>query len=262
VAFDRCQAGKSSTPSPRLRSLLVTLDTQPNRSAMIERPSYKTTLFDRYGPDAAHMFRAMGLGAIAAGFSFLMFMTLAIKMLGLSGWLGLLFALCASTALGALSAVVAIMAAESTGKAITGVLASGHTTPYTEQYSYQQALVMQGRLEEALSTLEAIIGEPNSTTDVRIRAAELYAREAKKPERAAELFREVIRDPRCTVGEEVYSANRLVDLLNGPLGQPGRALVELGRLADRYPKSIIGERARQALRSLKAVAAERDQPVA
>src|SRR5260370_7403638 len=118
---------------------------------------------------------------------------------------------------------------------------------------------MQGRLDEALSTLEAIIAEPHSTTDVRIRAAELYAREAKKPERAAELFREVIRNPRCTVGEEVYSANRLADLLHGPLGQPGRAIVELARLADRYPKSTIGDRARQAIRSLKAVAAGRDR---
>ncbi len=68
-----------------------------------------------------------------------------------------------------------------------------------------------------------------------------------------------MRDPRCTVGEEVYSANRLADLLIGPLGQPGRAIVELARLADRYPKSVVGERARQAMRSLKAAAAERDQ---
>src|SRR5205823_165548 len=73
-----------------------------------------------------------------------------------------------------------------------------------------------------------------------------------------ELFREVLRDARCTPGEEIYSANRLVDLLHGPLGQPGQALVQLRRLADRYKNSIVGERALQALRSLKAVAAERD----
>ena len=228
---------------------------------MTERPSYKTTLFDRYGPDAAHLVRALVLGGVAAGFSFLMFMTLAIKMLELPGWLGLLFALCASVALGALSSLIAITSANTAEAAWNGVMASGHTTPYIEQYSYQQALVMQGRLDEALSTLEAIIAEPESTVDVRIRAAELYAREAKRPDRAAELFRDVIRHPKCTAGEEVYSTNRLVDLLHGPLGQPGRALVELRRLADRYPDSVVGERALTALRSLKAVAAERDLPV-
>jgi hypothetical protein len=225
-------------------------------SAMAERTSYKTTLFDRHGPDAAHLWRALGFGAIATGFTFLMFMTLAIKMLDLPGWLGLLFALCASTALGALSALVAIKSAEVAEQTYVGVLVSGNSTPYTEQYSYQQALVMRGRLDEALSTYEAIIAEPDSTPDVRIRAAELYAMEAKNPQRAAELFRDVVRHPRCTAGEEVYSTNRLVDLLHGPLAQPGRALVELRRLADRYPNSPVGDRALTALRTLKALAAE------
>jgi hypothetical protein len=89
--------------------------------------------------------------------------------------------------------------------------------------------------------------------DVRIRCAELYAREAKRPDRAAELLRDAIRHPACTPSEEVYSANRLADLLSGPLGQPGRALVELRRLADRYPNSTVGERAREAIRTLKAL---------
>ena len=226
---------------------------------MTESPSYKTTLFDRLGPDAAHVYRAISLGFIAAGFAFLMFMTLAIKMLGLTGWLGLLFAACASTAFGGLAAVIAIKVADTAEQAYVGALVSGHTTPYVEQHSYQQALVMQGRLDEALASLEAVIAEPQSTADVRIRAAELYAREAKKPERAAELFREVIRHPKCTPGEEIYATNRLVDLLHGPLAQPGRALVELRRLADRFPDSVVSERALTALRSLKAAAAEQAQ---
>jgi hypothetical protein len=226
---------------------------------MTQRPSYKTTLFDRYGPDAAGMFRSLVWGSAVGAVSFLLLLTVALNFLHLTVGQGVLFAVLVSPGMGALTAVVPILMANASEKAVVGLIASGHTTPYTEQYSYQQALVMQGRLDEALSTLEAIIAEPNSTTDVRIRAAELYAREAKKPERAAELFREVIRDPRCTVGEEVYSANRLADLLHGPLGQPGRAIVELARLADRYPKSAVGDRARQAIRSLKALAAERDQ---
>lgn len=228
---------------------------------MTDRLSYKTTLFDRHGPDAAGMVHAVVWGMAVGAVSFLLFLTIALNFLNLTPWQSVMFAIFVSAGMGALTALVPIFMANASEKAVVGLIASGHTTPYTEQYSYQQALVMQGRLDEALSTLEAIIAEPDSTTDVRIRAAELYAREAKRPERAAELFREVIRDPRCTVGEEVYSANRLADLLNGPLGQPGRAIVELARLADRYPKSVVGERARQAIRSLKALAVERDPPV-
>lgn len=227
---------------------------------MVDRPSYKQTLFDRLGPDAAHSVRSMIYGLVLGPIFFMLLFGVGSVHLHLGGWQNLLFALVGGVVMGVAVAKVPVMFGDSAGKGASVVVAGGNTTPYTEQYSYQQTLVMQGRLDEALSTYEAIIAEPDSTNDVRIRAAELYAREAKKFERAAELFRAVSRDPRCTVGEEVYCANRLVDLLNGPLAQPGRALVELRRLVDRYPKSIIGERARQALRSLKAAPNAKDEP--
>jgi len=227
---------------------------------MADRPSYKQTLFDRLGPDAGHSVRSTIYGLALGPVFFMLLLGVGSIHLHLSGWQNLLFALVGGVLIGVAVAKVPVMIGETAGKGASVVVAGGSTTPYTEQYSYQQTLVMQGRLDEALSTYEAIIAEPGSTCDVRIRAAELYAREANKPQRAAELFKEVTRDPRCTVGEEVYSANRLADLYNGPLGQPGRALVELRRLADRYPNSVIGERARQALRSLKALATDKDEP--
>jgi hypothetical protein len=226
-----------------------------------ERPSYKTTLFDRLGPDAVGSIRSALWGWLLGPVFFFLLLGVGSVHLHLMWWQNLPFALVGGVVIGVGVAKLPVMLGNSAGTATTAVVAGANTTPYIEQYSYQQALVMQGRLDEALSTYEAIIVEPNSTVDVRIRAAELYAREAKKPERAAQLFREVIRDPRCTVGEEIYSANRLADLLTGPLGQPGRAIVELARLADRYPKSVVGDRARQAIRSLKALAAEREHPV-
>jgi len=227
---------------------------------MTERPSYKQTRMDRLGPDAANILRSAGWGLVIGAVFFPIISAAASQILHLSRGPTLGVAFVGSVVIGGLVIWVPLIAANMGEKAFHAVMTRGGTSPYTEQNSYQQALVMQGGLDEALASLEAIIAEPGSTLDVRIRAAELYAREAKNAVRAAELFREVIRDPRCAVGEEVYSANRLVDLLTGPLGQPGRALVELGRLADRYPTSIIGENARQALRSLKALAAERDQP--
>lgn len=54
------------------------------------------------------------------------------------------------------------------------------------------------------------------------------------------------------VAEDVYVTNRLVDLLAGPLGDAGRACVELRKLIERYPGSANAQRAREALARLKA----------
>ena len=218
---------------------------------MAERRSYKTTLFDREGPDAGIRIKAYSYAAIAGGASIPMFAGLAVL------W-GFSFPkLIAMAVLGPI--VMCILVGKISLRALDGVEVAGHavlagrnSTPYTEQYSYQQTLVMQGRLDDALASYEAIIAEEDSSVDVRIRAAELYAREAKRHDRAAELLREAIRHPQCSPHEEVYSANRLADLLSGPLGQPGRALVELRRLADRYTGTPVGDRAREAIRVMKS----------
>ena len=219
---------------------------------MAERRSYKSTLFDREGPDAGVRIKAYSHAAIAGGVSFPMFLGF-----------GYMYQL-KPVAFGALvvlgpivmTIVVATISQRMLSSVAHGahvVLAGGSSTPYTQQHSYQQTLVMQGRLDEALASLEAIIADPaSSTVDVRIRAAELYAREAKKPDRAAELLREAIRHPQCTPGEEVYSAFRLADLLSGPLAQPGRALVELRRIADRYAGTQVSDRAKESIRVMKS----------
>jgi hypothetical protein len=224
---------------------------------MSDRPSYKQTLMDRLGPDGGVYLKAMGHGAMAGGASIPILMIGATQ-LRLSIPVGILFIIVGFLTVTAAAAAGGVWITNRAGEGTHRLLAGGNTTPYTVQHSYQQALVMQGRLPEALASLEAIIAEPESTVDVRIRAAELYTREAKNHQRAAELFREAMRHPLCTAGEEAYSVNRLVDLLNGPLQQPGRALVELRRLADRYPDSVIGQRALAALRSLKALKREQD----
>lgn len=221
------------------------------RHPMADRRSYKTTLFDREGPDAGIRIKAYSYAVIAGGASIPMFIGFAsFFALPAAGKLALVL-------LGplVLTVVVAKMSMRALGGvevAVQHVVAGGTSTPYTQQHSYQQALVMQGRLDEALESLEAIIAEPDATVDVRIRAAELYAREAKRPDRAAELLREAIRHPLCTPGEEVYSAFRLADLLSGPLGQPGRALVELGRISDRYRGTPTGDRAKESIRVMKS----------
>jgi hypothetical protein len=217
-----------------------------------ERRSYQKTLFDRHGPDAALIMKVTLRAMSAGGLSFPMILALGAKY-NLLGWRLIAVAILGPIGVGLLTYRITMWALDRTQEGVSAVLeGSQGSTPYTQQNSYIQTMVMQGRLDDAVAEYERLLTEPGSTVDVRIRAAELNTREAGKHARAAELFREAIRHPGCTAGEEQYCVNRLVDLLTGPLEQPGRALVELRRLADRYPNSVIGDRAKDALRILKA----------
>lgn len=212
---------------------------------MIDRPDpapYKSTLFDRHGPDAVNIIKAFGFGLMVFGVT-----AGAILTQGGASIRNLIFAVIAGAAAGS----VGLALSEGAGWLYKRFMVEGASTPYIENYSYQQALVMKGQLAEALESLEAVIAERPEALEARLRAAELYAREANRPDRAAELFRDAQRHPALSVGNDVYVSNRLVDLYTGPLANPGRALVELRRLVDRYPGSAAAKNARDALARLK-----------
>ena len=94
----------------------------------------------------------------------------------------------------------------------------------------------------------------------RLKAAEHYATRNRDPRRAAELFREVRAIPGCSIRDAVYASTRLVDLYDGPLDEPGRALVELRRIIEQYPDTPMAKHARAALPSLKARLQSSDTP--
>lgn len=210
---------------------------------MSERDDYKPTMFDRHGPEAALYIYAVAYGAIAFG---LVAGVLLVKT-GFHWWT---FPI--AIASGLLGGGGGLMFANMGGDAYKALMVNGSSTPYVEQYSYQQSLVMAGKLDEALESFEAVIAEQPNAVDPRIRAAELYDREKKNSLRAAELFRDALRIEPIATGQFVYATHRLVDLYTGPLDEPGRALVELRRLIDRYPGSPAAEQARSALAVLKA----------
>jgi hypothetical protein len=225
---------------------------------MAGRDSYKRTLFDREGPDAGLIIKVNTRAVMAGGISLPIVAAFAVKY-NIRGVWFIAFMIAMPIAIGFFVRTMLWRMMTASETAVRVVLEGGASTPYTEQYSYQQTLVMQGRLNEALESYEAIIAEPDSTLDVRIRAAELYVREAKNHERAAELLQEVIRHQACTPGEEIYAANRLADLLSNHLGEPGKALVQLRRLADRYTGTPTGDRAREAIRALKSIPRRDDE---
>lgn len=128
---------------------------------------------------------------------------------------------------------------------------SGESTPSVPQYSLEQSLVERGQVAEALAMYESRIARSAGDADVRLRAAELYATSGNNPRRAAELFAEVRRIDGVGSGQDIYASNRLIDLYSGALDMPGRALVELRRMIDRYPGTPAAANARNALARLK-----------
>jgi tetratricopeptide (TPR) repeat protein len=210
---------------------------------MAEDAEYNRTLFDRHGPAALDYIRAWAYGAMVFGIVVAAF-TLRVGFM----WWTIPVGLAAGATTGALGLFVAL----SVGNTWKHLMMDGSATPYIEQYSAEQALVMQGKLDEALASFESVIKERPESIEARIRAAELYARDKGNHHRAAELFREAQRIPTIAQGQDVYVAHRLVDLFTGPLNEPRRALVELRRLIERYPGSAAADRARDALATLKA----------
>lgn len=203
---------------------------------------YTPTLFDRHGPAAADFLRAGAYGAMVAG--------AAIGALAIEGYLSM-WTVLGGLAAGAVVCGCGLALSRVVGSAWKHVAVDGATTPYTGQFSYEQALVMRGRVDEAIASFEAIIQRDATAVTARIRAAELYERGRGDAQCAAELFREAQRIESCSTGERVYVAHRLVDLYTGPLNQPGRALVELRRLIEQYPDHPAAAQARDALATLK-----------
>ena len=212
---------------------------------MCANRAYKPTFFDRHGPDGALRLRAIGKAAAV----------FAISVIGFALYGHLTMAIIAACfAVAAFVAWAPLALANGAGATYKRFMVDGTSTPYVEQYSYEQSLVMQGRVDDALASFEAIIADQPTAIDPRLRAAEHYDREKKNFRRAAALFREVQRIDSASYGQFIFVTNRLADLYAGPLAEPGKALVELRRLIALHPTSPAAEHARVALARLKSSA--------
>ncbi len=213
--------------------------------------SYRPTRFERLGHDGPLLLRAVPYMLVVFACLLLLFATLrrtlgyssafvvplALVTTGAITWAGLRFANFAGTHLGRF------------------ILPTGDSTPYEHQFSREEALAARGDIAEALDAFESAIAtipiDAPSGINVRIRTAELCIGKGANPSRAAELLREVQRYPALAAPQDIYASNRLIDLLLGPLAQPSRALVELRRIADRYPDSNAAMHARAAIVTIK-----------
>ena len=218
---------------------------------MNRRPSYKVTFLDRLGPEGVNRLQAAKFGIITFGLGMLMFGVLGSLKLGLGGIPLILFTLVGAFTLSAVGIFAGFKLGEVAGSVAERVYIGGHGTPYEDQFSQEQALVMQRDYSGALALFEQRIAATPGEPKVRMAAADLYMRHGQNPARAAELYREVQRIPGILSGHDVYASNKLADLYLGPLQAPGKALVEFRRLIHRYPNSTAANHARAALANLK-----------
>jgi hypothetical protein len=172
-------------------------------------------------------------------------------LLGLNGWWLPIFMIGFGTAAG--FAIRHLMAAVSHGVAMTvarSVVPTGKSTPYAKAYSYEQSLAARGDVAGSIEAYDEAMLDNATDPEPRVQAAELLMRHGNAA-RAAELFREARRLAGNDRARELYTTQRLIDLYLGPLDDPGRATVELRRLADRFAGTREAEAARNLIVSLK-----------
>ena len=218
-----------------------------------DSPEYKRSWFDTAGPDAGLRLKAAAYGAMTGALTFACLMLIAAQG-GSSPRAGGLFVfLLIGILVGWLTTYLTNKISDGAGAvAKSFTLPSGNSTPYEQTFSYQEALAIRGDMAGALESYEAIISENPTAIPPRMKAAEHYATKNRNPARAAELFREIRSMEGVSSRDSIYASSRLVDLYEGPLADPGRALVELRRIIELHPNSSLATHARTALPRLKA----------
>ena len=176
-------------------------------------------------------------------------------LIGVRGPLLFVFAFLSGSLLGFLVKRVVTGVSEGVANAFLRILwPSGNSTPYQQTYSAEQALAANGDLAVAMEAYRSAIQRNPHDPEPRLQAAELLFRTS--PEEAANLFVEARRLCGDNRTRELYSTQRLIDLYLDHLGDRTRAMVELRRLAERFPGSREGEAARTILSRLKQEQAE------
>lgn len=102
-------------------------------------------------------------------------------------------------------------------------------------HSHAEALAAKGNLADASAAFDALRAEHGERVASLRAEADLQMAPGGDPDRARELLVRIRKAPDVTRSDELYATHRLVDLYLGALADDGRAMVELRRLADRFP---------------------------
>jgi len=126
--------------------------------------------------------------------------------------------------------------------------AAGNLTP-DPTFSAEEALLMQGRPEEARDLLEARLAADPAVLAVRFRLAALVRDDLGDVARAERLYLDARTQPGAEAREDAI-ANALIDLYQWT-GNRGRLMAEFARYAERHRGRPGGAAAKRRLMELK-----------
>lgn len=137
-----------------------------------------------------------------------------------------------------------------TSRGFASMVLAGGNIPYAHQYSEQDALIVHGRIDEAISSFQAVIVAQPRDLEARLRLAALLAGPAGRREDAEREFLEV-RAMAPSPQQAAALSNALIDLYRD-MGRRDDLMIELGRFARRFPDTRGGKAAAEYLTRLRA----------
>lgn len=130
-----------------------------------------------------------------------------------------------------------------TGGVFMTFLSPGGAARRPKGHSRAQSLAIAGDIEGANAEFDALRAEGGADIASLRAEAEMHSLASGDPKRAESLFQMIRRTPTATPSDELYASHRLIDLYLGPLNDSGRVMVELRRMADRFPDTVDGQSA-------------------
>lgn len=121
-----------------------------------------------------------------------------------------------------------------------GLLEPGGRGRDVAVYSHAEALASRGDFQAASIAFDALRAAHGDTAALLRAEAEMQMRAGGNPTRARELLMRLRQSVNASRADELFATHRLLDLYLGALADPGRAMVELRRMADRFPDSPDG----------------------
>jgi hypothetical protein len=132
------------------------------------------------------------------------------------------------------------------------VLANVGLTRLEDGYSAEEAMAEQGHTEAAAEAYRLRARHAKDRVGATIRRAQLLAGPLKVPHAAAGELEELQRDAaHLSPGEDLRVGLALTELYEQKLDDPGRAMVEVRRLIDRYPQARQTRELRRLLAALR-----------
>jgi predicted Zn-dependent protease len=177
---------------------------------------------------------------------------------GLAGWFagfGLLFGFFVGAVV---TYLIVSIVVERTG-AVFGMVHNpqGETAPLQPRYSRAEALVQQGKFQEAIDTYLVSQTDRPDDPEPFMRIARICRDKLQRHDEAVFWFKQARSEAQANKAMELLIAREIMEVY-AKMGEPRRAIPELARLLERFPDDPSVAWAKQEMNALRKVTAPED----